>query len=48
VVANKQADEVGSRLRVQVGTAPVVRRVLEISQLTEYLDCVHDREEALQ
>jgi anti-sigma B factor antagonist len=47
VKANKHADEVGSRLRLQVGTAPSVRQVLEISGLTKYLDCVYDREEAL-
>ena len=48
VSANKHAEEVGSRLRLQVGTAPIVKKVLEISHLVEYLDCAHDREEALR
>jgi anti-anti-sigma factor len=48
VIAHKHAEQVGSRLRLQLGTAPGVRRVLEISELTDYLDCVHDRDEALR
>ena len=47
VNAHKHAEKVGSRFRLQVGTAPIVRRALEISGLTEYLDCTHDRKEAL-
>jgi anti-anti-sigma factor len=48
VAANKRADEVGSHLRLQVGTALIVRTALEISGLMEYLDCSHDRQEALR
>ena len=45
--AHRLAQSRGSRFRLQLGTAPVVRRALEISGLLEYLDCVPDREQAL-
>jgi anti-anti-sigma factor len=48
VTAHKHAGEVGSRLRLQVGTTPIVRKVLEISGLNEYLDCVDGRAEAVR
>ena len=46
VIANKHAVELGSHLRLRVGTATIVRQVLEISGLSEYLDCTHDLDEA--
>jgi hypothetical protein len=46
-IAHRLALSRGSRFRLQLGTAPVVRRALEISGLLEYLDCVPDREQAL-
>lgn len=47
VRAQKYAATVGSRLRLQVGTEPVVRKVLEMTGVMEYLDCVSTRAEAL-
>ena len=47
VRADRAARELGSSLRLQVGTTPVVRRVLELSELLDRLDCVSSREEAL-
>jgi anti-sigma B factor antagonist len=46
--ANKRAEELGSSFRLQVGTAPIVHRVLEISGTIERIACAHDRAEALQ
>jgi anti-sigma regulatory factor (Ser/Thr protein kinase) len=37
----------GSRRRVQLGTASLVREVFEISNLLEALDCLSDRAESL-
>jgi len=48
VDASKHAEAVGSRLRLQVGTAQIVQTVLEVSGLVDYLDCVDNREEALR
>jgi anti-sigma B factor antagonist len=48
VQADAQARERGSRLRVQLGAADIVQRVLEITGLLDHLDCVSGREEALQ
>ena len=45
--ADRLARSRGSRLRLQLGTAAIVRRALEISGLLERLDCVPDREQAL-
>ncbi len=47
VKARKFAEEKGSQLRVQLGTAPIVRKVFELSDLLDYLECANDREEAL-
>jgi anti-anti-sigma factor len=47
-IADRIAREQGSRLRLQLGTAPVVRRALEISGMLDFLDCVSDRRAALQ
>ena len=48
VKTHRHADQLGNRMRVQIGTAPIVHKVLEISDLTDYLDCVSDRDEALK
>jgi len=45
--AHRLAQGRGSRLRLQLGTAPIVRRALEVSGLLEYLDCAPDREQAM-
>jgi anti-anti-sigma factor len=37
----------GSRLRLQLGTASIVRKALEISGLLEHLDCATDRKQAI-
>ena len=37
----------GSRLRLQLGTAPIVRKALEVSGLLERLECAPDREQAM-
>ena len=47
VRAHRLARKQGSRLRLQLGTAPIVRRALEVSNLLEVLDCAPDRERAL-
>ncbi len=46
-LADRLARSRGSRLRLQLGTAMIVRTALEISGLLEHLDCVPDREQAL-
>jgi anti-anti-sigma factor len=38
----------GRKLRLQLGTAAIVRTAFELSGLTKALDCVHSREEALR
>jgi len=48
VKAHRQAEAVGCRMRVQVGPSALIRKVLEVSDLVEYLDCVRDRDEALR
>jgi len=45
--AHRQAGERGSCFRIQLGTAPIVRKALEISGLLGHLECVGDRTEAL-
>ena len=37
----------GTKLRLQLGTAAIVRTAFDLSGLTKRLDCVHSREEAL-
>ena len=46
--ADRLAHQQAKVLRVQVGSAPIVRRVLEISGVLDLLDCVETREAALQ
>jgi anti-anti-sigma factor len=46
--ADRLANGQGKLLRLQIGMAPIVRRVLEISGVVEKLDCVDSREEALR
>ncbi len=47
VKAHRNAPARGSRFVLQLGTAPIVRRVLEISGLLEELECASSRDEAL-
>ena len=46
--ADRLARQQEKLLRLQIGTAPIVRRVLEISGVVEKLDCVESRDEALR
>ena len=46
-LADRLARSRGSRLRLQLGTATIVRTALEHSGLLEHLECVPDREQAL-
>jgi anti-anti-sigma factor len=46
--ADRLARQQAKVLRLQIGTTPLVRRVLEISGVVDKLDCVDSREEALQ
>ncbi len=46
--ADRLARQQEKVLRLQVGTAQIVRRVLEISGILEKLDCVTSRDEALR
>jgi len=48
LIANSHAENVGSRVRLQLGSEQTVQKVLEISGLTKYMDCVHDRDEAVR
>src|SRR5688500_246694 len=47
-VANATARDRGSRFRLQLGTAAIVRRALEVSGVLEGIECVSSREEALR
>ena len=47
VNADAAARARGRKLRLQLGTAAIVRTAFELSGLTKRLDCVHSREEAL-
>jgi anti-sigma B factor antagonist len=47
VRADRKADSDGKQFRLQLGTEPIVKRVLEISGLLAVLDCHPTREEAL-
>lgn len=46
--ADRLARERGTRFRLQVATAPIVRRVLEISGILDKLDIATTRDEALR
>jgi anti-anti-sigma factor len=46
--ADRLARDRGSRFRLQVATAPIVRRVLEISGILDKLDIATTRDEALR
>ena len=48
VRAHRRAEGRGSRFRVQLGSAAIVQKIFEISDLTNYFQVVHDREEALR
>lgn len=46
--ADRAARLRGSTFRLQIGTAPIVRKALELGGLLEQLDCASTREEALR
>ncbi len=46
--ADRLARQKAKVVRLQIGTAQIVRRVLEISGIVEKLDCVESRDEALR
>ena len=46
--ADRLARQQAKVLRLQIGTTPIVRRVLEISGIVDKLDCVDARDEALR
>jgi anti-anti-sigma factor len=48
VNADAAARARGRKLRLQLGTAAIVRTAFELSGLTKRLDCVHSRDEALR
>ncbi len=48
LVADRRAKEGGKVFRLQMGTAPIVRRVLEVSGVLEMLDVAYSREDALR
>jgi anti-anti-sigma factor len=47
VRADRAARAGGKRFRLQLGTEPIVRRVLEVSGLLDFFDCASTREAAL-
>lgn len=47
MLADRLAQERGSRLRIQLRAEGIVRRALEITGLVDGLDCVLDRDRAL-
>jgi anti-sigma B factor antagonist len=47
VGALKRSHECGTHLRLQMGTALIVKRCLELSGILDVFDVVHDRREAL-
>jgi anti-anti-sigma factor len=47
VDALHRSRECGTRLRLQMGTAPIVKRCLEISGILDVMEVVHGRREAL-
>jgi anti-anti-sigma regulatory factor len=46
--ADRLARQQATLLRLQIGSAPIVRRVLEISGLVTKLECVESHQEALR
>jgi anti-anti-sigma regulatory factor len=48
LVADRHAREQGKVFRLQMGTAPIVRRALEASGILQRLDVVHSRAAALE
>ena len=46
--AHRTADHAGKQFRLQLGTEPIVRRVLEISGVLKVLDVYPTREEAIE
>jgi len=48
LVADRRAREQGKVFRLQMGTAPIIRRVLELSGVVETLSIAHTRDEALE
>jgi anti-anti-sigma factor len=46
--AHELAHQLERTLRLQVGTAPVVHKALEVSGALDTLDIVHERDEALR
>jgi anti-anti-sigma factor len=48
ITIDRMAHERGSTLTLLLNTAPIVRRLVEISGLTDHLSCVGSREEAIQ
>jgi anti-anti-sigma factor len=47
VGAVRRGSERGTRFRLQIGTAPIVKRSLEINGILDCMDVAHDRREAL-
>ena len=47
VTANRTAVDTGKQFRLQLGTEPIVQRILEISGLLDRLHCTSTREQAL-
>ena len=47
VGASRTAHEAGKTFRLQLGTEPIVRRILEISGLLDRLESASTREQAL-
>ena len=47
LMADRHANEQGRTFRLQMGTAPIVRRALEVSGVLECLTVVGNREDAL-
>jgi stage II sporulation protein AA (anti-sigma F factor antagonist) len=45
--AQREAEGAGRRFHVQVGTAAIVQRALDITEATTYLNCFATRDEAL-
>jgi anti-sigma B factor antagonist len=48
VKSHRAAGERGGTFRLQLGTAPIVHKAFELSNVLEVLDCAPTREEALR
>ena len=48
VRAQRKAEQRGCRLRLQLGSAAIVRKVFEVSGLLDFFDCAPTREQALK